>query len=987
MRSCTNGGYIFYGFRSVDETATGRAAKKEFLKKLFALPGSQGGLSHKWQPSEMFFEFYRYLIGGGVFNAHNGWTDFNTDEDTNLNDDFPSRSWDTLIEDGTAYVSPILGNMVCSKIYTVNIAFGTINDDAESDAAIEDTIAGGGMGLTNLSKSANTRFEQVLSFLSSPATDLSASVAGTQNVTSYFIVPQPNNTENAFANAGGTAKAFRLSDDPQELVDTLTGILSQILSTSTTFVAASIPVNVFNRAEIVDNIYIALFKANPQGRPRWPGNLKKLKLGQDVNNETLLVDVDGAAAVASDGRIASNALTFWTDADALPPPNLVASPGDVPEVQGADGRSVTRGGAGQKIPGVSPGISGSGASDSNGSDPKRRTIFTEPDSIPATLRALNADASTAGDFWNLLNNSGWSSSQSYSSATDADKAEAVGILKFCRGMDVNNEDIDNSATDVVPVKQSCGVTLTNTSCPGFVPWLMGDPLHSRPLPLNYGARNGYTTSNPDIRILMGSNDGYIRMFRNTTAAGGEDGSEVWAFAPHAAISKLKRLKDNEAGAPVHPYTVDGAPVAYVMDANGNGTIEPGDPDYDKVWVYFGLRRGGHAYYGLDVSDPDAPKMLWRLEKGGDFGELGYTFSPARVGRLSFIANSTTETRPVLVFGGGYDLNKDARPPSNVDDAEGNAVYVVNAETGALIWKAVKGSGEAGNVSNTKYEHPDLRDSISSDVAAIDTDGDGLLDRAYVGDTGGVLWRVDLAGVDRANWKITPVLSVGRHFSSDPKSDRRFFHRPDVVQGKDESGAFDAVILTSGDRANPLDKGLDSAVENVAYMFKDRNTVSGTPPGETKTQSDLADLSSNCLQDGSCSSPPDLENGWRIALEKPGEKGLATPTTIAGTIFFTTYLPPHSYDETTCAPKEGGGQLYAISLLDATARFATDGGKLEPVEDPTTLPTSARTLQLRSAGIPAEVVTVGPDLILLPDLSVQNTGLKTTFKTFWHEMGQ
>ena len=36
--------------------------------------------------------------------------------------------------------------------------------------------------------------------------------------------------------------------------------------------------NVFNRAEITDNVYIALFQVDGQARPSWVGNVKKLKL-------------------------------------------------------------------------------------------------------------------------------------------------------------------------------------------------------------------------------------------------------------------------------------------------------------------------------------------------------------------------------------------------------------------------------------------------------------------------------------------------------------------------------------------------------------------------------------------------------------------------------------------------------------------------------------------------------------------------------------
>ena len=49
---------------------------------------------------------------------------------------------------------------------------------------------------------------------------------------------------------------------------------------------------------------------------------------------------------------------------------------------------------------------------------------------------------------------------------------------------------------------------------------------------------------------------------------------------------------------------------------------------------------------------------------------------------------------VLFMPGGYDLNKDTRGSGSTgiigtDDTYGNAFYVINAKTGALVWKAVK----------------------------------------------------------------------------------------------------------------------------------------------------------------------------------------------------------------------------------------------------------------------------------------------------------
>ena len=75
--------------------------------------------------------------------------------------------------------------------------------------------------------------------------------------------------------------------------------------------------------------------------------------------------------------------------------------------------------------------------------------------------------------------------------------------------------------------------------------------------------------------------------------------------------------------------------------------------------------------------------MWTIDKSGDFAELGYTFSNPRVGMVDTGSGSVA----ALMFAGGYDTNKDDRSGVGSDDSEGNAIYVVNAETGSLIWKA------------------------------------------------------------------------------------------------------------------------------------------------------------------------------------------------------------------------------------------------------------------------------------------------------------
>ena len=103
-------------------------------------------------------------------------------------------------------------------------------------------------------------------------------------------------------------------------------------------------------------------------------------------------------------------------------------------------------------------------------------------------------------------------------------------------------------------------------------WLFGDALHSRPLPINYGALGGYTSpDNPAIYIAVATNDGLLRMLRNTRTSGAQSGEEVWSFMPRSAMAAQKVLRANGTGMK-HPYTVDGAPVAFMQDRNRDGSM-------------------------------------------------------------------------------------------------------------------------------------------------------------------------------------------------------------------------------------------------------------------------------------------------------------------------------------------------------------------------------------------------------------------------------
>lgn len=1033
--------------------------RRELLAKLNRLPTPGSSLWHHNQSKEVYFELYRYLAGKPIYNGHNGWNDYTatTPPDVKLGESSDTFSYttapgtsgtfntqffgpDSLAELNGNYVSPLDQN--CQRVFMITVANGAGNQQNDSDTDINKSYAEHGLNMTVANE--NDGFAQVVGSLY----DLDLANAGEetrpgfvinprlafadkQNVTSFFFAELASQYNDA-ADEGGTGSAITLTYDPADLVNKLNKVFSQILSVSTTFVAASIPVNVFNRSEVIDNAYLALFQADKDGKPAWYGDVKKLKLAINADGDLYLKDYRGNPAIGSDGRIAPDTLTFWTNSNGydITDTTVVTGADPAPAEDGqSDGRAVSRGGSGQKIPGFLNGNVRGLATWSNSVTGARKLYTQNPSTtVPTANGLIDLQWSSISSLWPYLRDPGdttystllWPQGLAYTGSYTLDGALTPSPTERCFSFATTAL---SATTATSSLQTTCRVRDLASNVMAYIRgydvkavgrndnetaslrlntrrWIMGDPLHSRPLPINYGARAGHTQTNPDIRIVVGSNDGFLRMVKNTDSSGSEMGREMWAFMPLDVIRTQKQLMDNNIDPthPEHPYGVDGSPVAYVKDSNG--TIDPAEGDL--VQVFFGLRRGGRGYYSLDITNPDAPVYKWGItQRSPGFGEIGYTFSQPVLRYMNWGAGAA----PVLIFGGGYDTDKDITG-LGTDDDMGRAIYIVNALDGALVWKVIGGDADADYSSVSKSVTSSLMtDSIPSEVTAIDSNSDGCADRVYVGDTGGKVWRVDLPGQPicssstpttgadpRASWKASVLLNLGRHYINDTANDRRFFYAPDVVPSKDSTGNFDAVVIGSGNREHPL----GTINNDYMFMFKDRNIYDVLPDTFAAVSAgDLYDTTNNCLQTGTCSLDTALDGGlnlgWKLRLTDAGEKSLASATTLRGVVYFSTYVPASTFDvdgtSSSCTP-EGDGYFYAITLDSAQAHFSYFSSLNETTGE---LTTEDRKRDLKSHGIPSENVYVSfrdgdrsYSGILPSDLdATENMGAQR-WQTYWYE---
>jgi type IV pilus assembly protein PilY1 len=657
---------------------------------------------------------------------------------------------------------------------------------------------------------------------------------------------------NSIASHGGGSYYEATSADA--LLKSLLEIFNQIQAVNSVFASASLPVSVNARGTYLNQVYMGMFRPDPDGKPRWRGNLKQYRFGLDNLNNLFLVDSEGNAAVsAANGFISPSAVSFWTQDSNFWMNQRMGTPESASDRP--DGEIVEKGGIAQGL----------------------RTAFATSQSSRKVYTCLACSSGTVlGDALPTRFETGNTAlTQAMLGASNA--TERSQIIDWVRGTDNAGDEVGPTTTPVTTVRPS----------------IHGDVLHSRPAVINFGGSTG-------VVVFYGSNDGQLRAV-NGNQNGSGAGQELWSFVPQEVMPSLKRLRSNTPdielsttpaglGAAPRDYFVDG-PIGVYQKLTSSGSTE-------QAIIYVGMRRGGRQLYALDVTNPTAPKFLWKLTPSSPgMGALGQTWSEPKAIRVK------GRSQPVLIFGGGYDASVEDGAGGTV--TMGNAVYVVDAFDGSLVkaFTSLSGGAAAGSIGR----------SVTADISVVDTDFDGKIDRAYAVDLGGQVYRIDFeseAGNDPPQWSIYKLADLGGGTSTG----RKFFFAPDVIVSKN----FTALLFGSGDREKPL----LTATQDHFFQIFDRRMVKGAPSSVSPTTwSDLSAMGTSSSTAGA---------GCYMALEQ-GEKVVNAAASIAGSSFFGTNRPtPPSASSTTCSANLGIAKSYAMPLFCvASAGSVLAGGGLPP----------------------------------------------------------
>ncbi len=770
-----------------------------------------------------------------------------------------------------------------------------------------------------------------------------------------------------------------------ELLAAFTEITANIVSRSTSFSSPSIAANAFNRLLSRDEVYFGLFEPNKQ--VNWPGNIKKYNLCTDTDTND-----DGTQDCTLGDVLDANLVKAVVDDPSASDDGLFSNDSKSEWSASTDGREIQIGGAGGEI-----------------TDHTARTLYSEKND---SGDASNGDAlSAAGHVldstnWSDANHDEWRDQVCPTPSTTAG-SDCEKQMLFLLGKDVLDEDEDGSTTDTR--------------------WWFHDVLHSSPIGITYGVTSGGDFID---KIVMATNDGALHFINGTT------GVEEWAFIPNELLANVNDLYDNTGTQ--HLYGLDSTPKVVVNDVDNDGTIEPADGD--TVYVYISQRRGGKNVYALDItpaatltttSETVVPKFLFRIDGGtGDFARMGQSWSEPVAATIGTKSGSTTNIpEDVLIFAGGYDIDLDTLDNSGVgpdknfgleagSPNEGNAIYFVNATTGALIFD-ISHAANAGlsiTASSADIKVPDMFYSIPSNLTILDSDGDGLDDKIYVGDTAGQIWRVDLLGdVKTSGSSRQGSTIVGKladiSTSGSATTERRFFYRPAVIQVADSvysqaaGGEFDYIVIGTGNRANPL----VTTTSDRFYAIRDTQIGTmldtGTPDNLADSypqnidltaalaaaidNTDLIDVTSSGVDSTDTTNTAAL--GWYLDFDTfvvsgssaDGEKVLAAAGVFDNKVIFTTYIPEDSsVTADVCSASEGSGRAFNLNLLSAAAALDWDGdGDIDSDDRAASL----------GSGIPSEAVPIftkeGVTLLVGTGGGAENLGQVSgvpRVRTYWYE---
>src|SRR5262245_3739142 len=524
----------------------------------------------------------------------------------------------------------------------------------------------------------------------------------------------------------------------------------------------------------------------------------------------------------------------------------------------------------------------------NGIAPGTRVIKTIP-TTSVSISDTGSPNNTKTGTGTLQSFDKSNSALTYTMLGAADNTERDKTIDFLRGIDSTDENNNGNTAEQRA-------------------WKLGDIFHSTPvlvtqplLALNDSSYQSFKSAQASrTKILIaGANDGMLLAFRES------DGAEIWAFVPP---DLLGNLHDLTAKSGEHLFFVDASPIAADIKVGGNW----------KTIVVFGLRRGGRHYYALDITDTTSPVFMWSFTDN----RMAETWSEPAIGKVKIGTND----QYVMFVGGGY-FTED-------NNSKGKAFFVIDLATGGLVWSYDNTVAAGGDATYMNF-------SLAANPTAVDLNNDGYVDKVYIGDVGGQLWKFDVEAplTPSTPWTGKRLFAAASGQPNPPAGGEYYpaqgFYAAPTLAFDNSHNVW--VYIGTGDRNHP-----NNTSSNRFYGIRDPGNMTN---GSTVIESQLVDVST-----ATGSDTPDAD-GWFFQLGA-NEKAFAAGNVFNNTVLFSGFTPATTV---TCESGGGDARLYAVQMTTGFAAMNFSTGQALTSTDHTV----AKSTQIGSGIASMPVVIVNP----------------------------
>lgn len=299
-----------------------------------------------------------------------------------------------------------------------------------------------------------------------------------------------------------------------------------------------------------------------------------------------------------------------------------------------------------------------------------------------------------------------------------------------------------------------------------------------PTTSNYSALVPPGSAGRPTMLLAATHDGLLHAFRTdrdatiTVKDGLVAGDEMWAWLPRFNLAKLASLK--LITTPEASYLGGAVATGHVQLTRTSTMSDAAAAMQWRAVAVVGAGEAGSGYTAIDLTAPDDPQLLWEISPdkhcfgpsatvGGipgpqclsvtTYQNMGRSVAKPYIANLYYaLPGETAAQHAVVILPLGLPSGMATASNYGVEGLGKRGVLVVDLSTGQLVREFGGSDIDTAGMPQSVTSSDDVG-YFAADPACYNATPGQLATRCFVGDTKGILWRLDVSDASPAKWTL------------------------------------------------------------------------------------------------------------------------------------------------------------------------------------------------------------------------------------------